>query len=248
MGAVTVIASGKGGVGKSTVCIGLGSALAQRGRRVLLIDGDAGLRCLDHMLGLSEEVMFDISDVIAGSCEPIRAIYPCQMVPGLFLLPAPGREERLVKPGLMKQLVPILSRYYDHVLIDSPAGVGSGFLSAAAAAGRALVVATPDPVCLRSSDKIRTLLLRQGISQQRLVINRFNRQNFNKMDYYEDLDQVIDTAGVRLIGIVPEDPQLAQSTASSIPCPPRSAGYQALNRIAARLEGEQVPLAALQKF
>ena len=148
MGAVTVITSGKGGVGKSTVCAGLGRALAERRRRVLLIDGDAGLRSLDRMLALDDQVMFDISDVVSGSCEPIRAIYECG-VPGLYLMPAPYREEQLVSPHLMRQLVPILSRYYDHVLIDCPAGLGAGFESAAAAAQRALIVATPDPLCQR---------------------------------------------------------------------------------------------------
>ena len=111
MGAVTVITSGKGGVGKSTISAGLGTALARRGRRVLLIDGDAGLRSLDHMLSVSEQLVFDISDVIAGNCEPIRAIYPCEQEPGLFLLPAPSQEERTVRPALMRRLVPILARY-----------------------------------------------------------------------------------------------------------------------------------------
>ena len=169
MGAVTVITSGKGGVGKSTVCAGLGRVLAERRRRVLLIDGDAGLRSLDRMLALDDQVMFDISDVVSGSCEPIRAIYECG-VPGLYLMPAPYREEKVVSPHLMRQLVPILSRYYDHVLIDCPAGLGAGFESAAAAAQRALVVATPDPLCLRGSDKVRLLLTQAGISSQRLVV------------------------------------------------------------------------------
>ena len=48
----------------------------------------------------------------------------------------------------MKQLVPILARYYDHVIIDCPAGIGKGFISAVAAANRALVISTPDPICI----------------------------------------------------------------------------------------------------
>ena len=49
MGLVTVNTSGKGGAGKSTVSVGLGCTLAKNGKRVLLIDGDAGLRSLDAM-------------------------------------------------------------------------------------------------------------------------------------------------------------------------------------------------------
>ncbi len=242
MGAVTVITSGKGGVGKSTISAGLGSALARRGRRVLLIDGDAGLRSLDHMLSVSEQLVFDISDVIAGNCEPIRAIYPCEQEPGLFLLPAPSREEDTVRPAVMRRLVPILARYYDHVLIDCPAGIGLTFYSAISAADRALVVATPDPVCLRDCDKVRLLLTKQGISSQRLIINRFEYSSFVKMNCYTDLDSVIDSAGIRLIAVVPEDIHLAVSTANGSPVPLKTPGAQALGRLAARLEGEQVPL------
>lgn len=247
MGAVTVITSGKGGVGKSTVCAGLGRALAQRGRRVLLIDGDAGLRCLDRMLSLDTKVMFDISDVVSGSCEPIRAIYESG-VPGLFLLPAPYWEEKTVSPSLMRQLVPILSRYYDHVLIDCPAGIGLGFESATAAAQRALVVATPDPVCLRGSDKVRLLLLKKNIQSQRLVVNRFHYGNFIKSGLYQDMDSVIDSAGIRLIGIVPEDPALAATLNGGKEFSRQLAGESALHRLAARLEGEYVPLARLEKM
>ena len=101
MGIATVITSGKGGVGKSTLAVGLGRALAQRGRRVLLVDCDAGLRCLDQILGVGERVVYDISDVAAGYCEPIRAIYSCSYAPGLYLLPAPSQHDNTVAPALM---------------------------------------------------------------------------------------------------------------------------------------------------
>ena len=248
MGAITVITSGKGGVGKSTVTTGLGIALANRGRRVLLIDGDAGLGCLDYMLGISEEMVFDIADVVSGSVEPIKAVYSCPFVQNLFLLPAPNSQDDVISPDIMKQLVSVLARYYDHVLIDCPAGVGGGFLSAVASAQRALVVSTPDPVCLRNANRARVLLEQAGIAQQRLVVNRFSGRNFHLQGFYPDLDSVIDSAGIRLIAVVPEDPLLAAAAAKSSPAPQNSAGTMALSRLAARLEGEQVPLACVQKF
>lgn len=84
MNAVTVITSGKGGAGKSTITAGLGAALAARGKRVLLIDCDAGLGCLDHMLGVSERRVFDIADVVAGTVEPDKAVYASSISPNLF--------------------------------------------------------------------------------------------------------------------------------------------------------------------
>lgn len=247
MGAVTVITSGKGGVGKSTVCAGLGRALAERGRRVLLVDGDAGLRCLDRMFALDEQIMFDASDVVSGACEPIRAIYECD-VPGLYLMPAPFREEQTVQPAFMRQLVQILSRYYDHVLIDCPAGIGLGFDSATSGAHRALVVATPDPVCLRGSDKVRLLLTKKNIASQRLVVNRFHYQGFIQSSLYDDLDNVIDSAGIRLIGIIPEDPMLAACLTGGRSISSDFSAARAFHRLAARLEGESVPLARLEKL
>ena len=93
MGAVTVITSGKGGVGKSTVTAGLGGALARRGKRVLLMDMETGLRGLERMMGADELLVFDSADIVFGNCEPLRAVYPCPPFPGLFLLPAASTTE-----------------------------------------------------------------------------------------------------------------------------------------------------------
>ncbi|MGI6256047.1 MAG: P-loop NTPase [Acutalibacter sp.] len=245
MGIATVITSGKGGVGKSTVTVGLGRALAQRGRRVLLVDCDAGLRSLDRMTGAEENLVFDMADVVFARCSPAEAIYPCGEAQGLFLLPAPSLGEDLIRPGVMKKLVPLLTQYYDHVLLDSPAGVGSGFRSAAAGADRALVVCSPDPVCVRSAASVRELLKKLAVQETRLVINRFNGELFRKTDAYGDLDGVIDATGIRLLGVVPEDSSLAAAFLRGRPAGEDSKAMGALSRIAGRLEGEAIPLAEL---
>ena len=134
MGRVMVVTSGKGGVGKSTVAAGLGAAFARREKKVLLIDGDAGLRSLDIMLGISQDLVFDTYDVLVGNCEPIKAIYACRDVKGLYLMPAPASVENRVTPELMTRLIKGLSGYYDYVIVDCPGGVGAGFEAAIAAA------------------------------------------------------------------------------------------------------------------
>lgn len=242
MGISTVVTSGKGGVGKSTVCVGLGRALAQKGRRVLLVDLDAGLRSLDRMTGTEEELVFDISDVVEGRCAPIDAIYSCGGEEGLFLLPAPSSGDRMVAANAMSRLVPLLKRYYDHVLLDSPAGVGRGFHSAACAADRALIVCSPDPVCVRGASAVKGLLEKLQVSWQRLIINRFNSEFFQETDAYADLDGVIDASGVRLFGVVPEDFSMAASFLRGKEAPVASSGMLAMCRIAGRLEGDLVPL------
>lgn len=242
MGIATVITSGKGGVGKSTAAVGLGRALARRGRRVLLVDCDAGLRSLDRMTGTEESLVFDLSDVVYGRCAPAQAIYTCPDCSGLYLLPAPASGEDQVRPAVMLRLVPLLKRYYDHVLLDSPAGVGSGFHSSACAADRALVVCSPDPVCVRSAGNVRLLLDRLDIADKRLVINRFDGALFDRTGVYADLDGVIDASGLRLFGLAPEDRVMAAAFLKGEAAPERSPAMMAFARMAARLEGELVPM------
>ena len=245
MGIATVITSGKGGVGKSTLAVGLGRALAQRGRRVLLVDCDAGLRSLDRMTGTEENLVFDMADVVFARCSPAEAIYPCGGTEGLFLLPAPSLGEDLIRPGVMKKLVPLLKGYFDHVLLDSPAGVGSGFRSAAAGADKARVVWSPAPVCVRSASVARELLGRLSVPEARLVINRFNGDLFRETGAYGSLDGVIDGAGIRLLGVVPEDFSLAAAFLRGKGARENSPGMRALCRIAGRIEGEAIPIADL---
>ena len=65
---VIVITSGKGGVGKTTITANLGTAVAQLGKKVCLIDADFGLRNLDLLLGLEQRVVYTIIDALAGEC------------------------------------------------------------------------------------------------------------------------------------------------------------------------------------
>ena len=247
MGTAIVVTSGKGGVGKSTVSLGLASQFAAGGERVLLLDCDAGLRSLDRMTGTEEALVFDSSDVVAGRCAPADAIYPCVTMPGVSLMPAPASGEDLVPERVMLRLVPLLKRYFDRVILDSPAGVGRGFRAAAAAADCALIVCNSDPVCIRDASIVRRLLTELEVPQQRLVINRFNAEYFGSLSAgredaggLRDLDDVIDQSGVRLI--VPEDRQM--TAAFQRGCVPEDdlPGMTALSRIAARMNGVSVPL------
>ena len=194
------------------------------------------------MTGAEENLVFDISDVVFGRCAPAEAIYPCGEGQGLYLLPAPAAGENQIRPAVMRKLVPVLSRYYDYVFLDSPAGVGGGFRTAACAADRALIVCSPDPVCVRNAGAARELLLKLGVEDRRLVINRFSGPLFEATGAYPDLDGVIDAAGVRLFGVVPEDQLLAASFLRGRKAPEMCAAMKAMSRMAGRLEGEAVPI------
>ncbi len=242
MGKVTVITSGKGGTGKSTVTAGLGAALVRRSNRVLLIDCDAGMRGIDLMLGVSGELVFDIADIINGNCPPASAIYPCKTIPELYILPAPQNVRDEISPSIMRQLTKVLVRYYDHILIDSPAGIGAGFQAAVAPASQAILVANTEPLSLRGCDKVRQKLRHCQINNIRLIINRFNERKFRRMDTFPDLDAVIDEAGARLIGVVPEDNSASAASQKGKPIEGNMKAAYAFDRIAARMDGKNVHL------
>jgi len=238
MAEVTVIVSGKGGVGKSTLCAGVGAALCRMGKRVLLVDGDAGLRSLDVLLGVTETLAYDLGDIAQGRCAPQEAVYPTAM-PQLFLLPA--QQGRPFAPHVMRAVIGSLAPRFDHVLIDSPAGLGAGFLSACAPANWAILAATADSVSVRAASTARRTLNECGLDS-RLVITRFRKEIFCKANAFSDLDQVIDCIGAQLLGIIPEDDQVAVRAANGKPLAAKGPAALAFDRIANRLEGRTVPL------
>ena len=245
MGLISVVTSGKGGAGKSTVTAGLGCALARQGRHVLLVDGDAGLRSLDLMLGIGSAV-YDMADIFEGRCEPIRAIYPSPVCPNVSVVPAPVGLEQLASPDDMARLCRGFARYYDDVIVDSPAGIGPGFETAAAGAAQAFVVSTPDMVCARDAGIIGRLLEERQLPA-RLIINRL-RPSLVMAGKMPDVDEIIDIAGVPLIGILPEDEEVAVAGANGRPLPGQCDAALCFGNIAKRYLGEDVRLARLEKM
>lgn len=241
---IAVVTSGKGGVGKSTVSVGLACALASRGQRVLVIDTDAGLRSLDWMLSIGDRAVCDLSDVFARRCEPSAAIYESPLCQNVFVIPAPPTLEGLASPAEMQYLCRGLAEHYDTVLIDCPAGIGRGFRLATSAADRAILVTTPDRVAARDVYVASTLLDRLDISYK-MIVNRLRVKPVLK-GAMPDLDEVMDTAQVPLLGVIPEDEAVTISTANGTRFPKKCPASAAFDNIAARFLGENVPLGKLK--
>lgn len=135
-----VIASGKGGVGKSSLTAGLARALSGAGKRVLMLDMDIGLRSLDLIFGTQKDVLFDWGNVIDGGCEPNQAALAAG---GPMLMTAPMRMSDSFTKESMKELADKLAKDYDYIFFDAPAGLSDGFELACAAATGAL--SSPPP-------------------------------------------------------------------------------------------------------
>ena len=241
MAQTILVTSGKGGVGKSSSCVFLGYSLASQGKRVLIVELDAGLRGLDIMLGVENKTVYDMGDILLGRCDPYDAVVSSDYQQGLSLLPAPTDHWEELQQGDILWLIKAIADYYDYILMDSPAGFGKGFRIGAAAAELALLVVTPDPVCVRDGYLASVALEQRGVKRQRLLINRV-RQQYVKSEL-PDLDTVIDQTGVQLIGVVPEDIWVMKAASRGVPLPSGSKALPAYQNIAKRLLGQYCPLA-----
>ncbi|MBR1481784.1 MAG: septum site-determining protein MinD [Ruminococcus sp.] len=242
MNNVIVVASGKGGTGKSTVCICLSVALVRQGKKVLLIDCDCGMRGLDIMLDIEQDILFDASDAVCGNCSFGEAVYKSKNNDNLFLMAAPFDAENELSPSVFRQLVASVRQNFDYVIIDSPAGIGSGFVTACAPADRALIVTNAEPTGVRGAVKVRTRLEALGIADVRLVINRFDKRLFRRLGFYADLDAVIDASQTQLIALVPFDLNISVVMQQGAASAAGGAVFPPFERLARRVEGERCPL------
>ena len=243
MAKIFAVTSGKGGVGKSTVAVGLGLTFCRKGEKVLLVDMDEGLRCLDLMLGVDESTVFDLSDILMGK-EPEEAIYKSGLNENLHLIPAPAKQG-LIDYFAFSNLAKAVSEMYDTVIFDFPAGINVPLYSCLPKETLFLTVAVPDPVSVRDAGAMSEALSQAGINA-RLIINRFEKKQHRKYRF-RNIDEIIDGSLLRLIGIVPQSDELKLlSVKKSLNR--RSSAAKAFMRITARLNGEQLLLPKIKKI
>ena len=242
MSRVFAVTSGKGGVGKSTFSIGLAVAFSRMKKRVLLVDMDEGLRCLDLMLGVDKDIVFDLSDALKGEYE--NAVYKVEKFPGISLIAAPGKTG-LINEESFSELLPKLYKKYDIIIFDFPAGIDVPLYSALDEKSKFLTVAVPEPVSVRDAAAVNEALSLTGRTAE-LIINKFDVKKMRK-GIYHNIDDMIDLSGLKLSGIVPESDELALF---SIKRKLRKRGkpMKAFMRIAERLEGKKKGLPKFKKI
>lgn len=243
MGEAIVITSGKGGVGKTTTTANIGTALAAMGKKVVVVDGDTGLRNLDVLMGLENRIVFTLMDVLEENCKLKQALIKDKRLPNLFLLPtAQTRDKTDITKEQMLILVNELKEEFDYVILDCPAGIEQGFENAIIGANRALIVVNPEVTSVRDADRVIGKLEAKGLEDHQLIVNRINNEMVKNGDML-DVNDILDSLAVKLIGIVPDDRNITISTNKGEPIVlnDKALAGQAFKNIAKRITGEQVP-------
>jgi septum site-determining protein MinD len=237
-----VITSGKGGVGKTTTTANLGAALAKRGERVVLVDADIGLRNLDLVLGLEKRIVFDIVEVVEGRCQLRQALIKDKRFESLSILPAAQtRDKDAVTESQFAAVVEQAAEQADFVLIDCPAGIEGGFRNAVAGALEAIVITTPEVSAIRDADRVVGKLNDRSVPM-RLIVNRLRPDMVRSGDMLS-VDDVREILSIELLGIVPDDEEIIDTTNRGEPIVLNEAARLSTiyDKIARRLQGDVVP-------
>ena len=248
MSEVIVVTSGKGGVGKTTTTANIGTGLAKLGKKVVMIDTDTGLRNLDVVLGLENRIVYNLVDVVEGSCRLKQALIRDSRYENLYLLPsAQTKDKSAVSPGQMKKLTAELKEEFDYILLDCPAGIEQGFQNAIAGADRALVVTTPEVSSIRDADRIIGLLEANEVKKTELIVNRL-RMDMVKRGDMMSVEDVCDILAIPLLGAVPDDEHIVIATNQGEPLVGTDClAGQAYSNICKRILGETVEFLNLEE-
>ena len=242
MGQLIAVLSGKGGTGKTSVCAGIASTLAQMGEKVLCIDCDPGLRNLDIALGIAELGALSFLEVSESGYGLDKAtVHP--LYPTLHFLTAPincAAED--VDADAFGAMLSLAREQYSYIFLDAASGIGAGFRLAAQFADRVMVVTGADPASIRNAGRVAEVLELMGKENVRLVINRITKKTLSAV--HLTVDDIMDHTGLPLLGIVPEDPDMLLAAVSKQPLPAytRKGAAAACSRIAKLLQGQNVPV------
>jgi len=249
MGEVITITSGKGGVGKSTLSANLSVGLAESGKKVVAVDFDIGLRNLDMILGLENRIVYDVIDVMEDRCNLSQALINDKRSKNLYFLPASQTSDKtILDKDKVQKLVESLKKEFDIIILDSPAGIESGFEHSIFLADRAIIVTTPDVSAVRDADRVIGIIDAKsqkakdgGEVLKHVVINRLKPEMVESGSMLS-VDDVLNILALPLIGIVPDDEEIITSTNEGEPIfyNKNSMAGEAYRRITKRILGEDI--------
>ncbi|MBO5870704.1 MAG: AAA family ATPase [Clostridia bacterium] len=247
LGRVIFVTGFKGGVGKTTVSANIAATLHALGNKVLLIDGDFGMRCMDMVLGLESETLFDCSDILMGRCSPAAAMCEVYGRTGFSFIPAPMNLEDKIPQGAFAEFVSQVRDDFDYIIIDSCAEMTDYYLAFVSAADEAIIVTLHQSTSVRAAEKTAIRLSSMGVKKLSLVVNGY-RSAYAQNGRLPGIADIINRSTVRLLGVVPYSEKLqASQEAAELAFMGKlrkkaSLWEAAFYNIASRITGERIPL------
>lgn len=243
---IIVVTSGKGGVGKTTVISNLGMSLARLNYKVVLLDADVGLRNLDLVLGIESRIYSTGMDAIYGKSDIKKVVMQDKRQPNFYFFPVCSNQTvQKMKNEDMQQFIQFLNEEndYDFILIDCPAGIEDGFLSATESANEAIIVATPEVTSIRDADKVVGILESNGVEVLSLVVNR-TRPRMVQSSNMMTIEDVSGILGLPILGVIPDSDSVIIAANRGEPITTSSADLpligKAFDIIAKRLNGDTI--------
>ncbi len=225
MAKILVVTSGKGGVGKTTTSAAIGTGLALRGHKTVIVDFDVGLRNLDLIMGCERRVVYDFVNVVNGEANLQQALIKDKRLENLYVLAASQTRDKdaLTKEGVGKVLAE-LKETFEYVVCDSPAGIETGAHLAMYFADEAIVVTNPEVSSVRDSDRMLGLLASkskraeegQDPIKEHLLLTRYNPERVSNGERLgvEDVKEIL---AVTLLGVIPESQAVLKASNQGVP-------------------------------
>ncbi len=257
MSQVIVVTSGKGGVGKTTSSAAIGTGLALKGFKTVIIDFDIGLRNLDLIMGCERRVVYDFVNLINGESNISQTLIKDKRVKNLFILPASQTRDKdaLTQEGV-GMVIDQLREKFDYIICDSPAGIEAGAMMALYFADQAIITTNPEVSSVRDSDRIlgilqsKSLRAEQGLEpiKEHLLITRYNPTRVAEGEMLS-VEDIVDILAIELLGVIPESQAVLKASNSGVPVvlDTESDAGQAYNDAIDRLLGETVELRFITK-
>ncbi|HEX7762923.1 MAG TPA: septum site-determining protein MinD [Cellvibrio sp.] len=251
MAKIIVVTSGKGGVGKTTSSAAISTGLAMRGHKTVVIDFDVGLRNLDLIMGCERRVVYDFVNVVKGESTLNQALIKDKRTEGLYVLPASQTRDKdaLTREGV-EVVINELSKDFEFIVCDSPAGIEQGALMALYFADIAIVVTNPEVSSVRDSDRILGILqsksrrAEQNLEpiKEHLLLTRYNpvRVEAGEMLSVNDVEEIL---AIPLLGVIPESEAVLKASNQGTPVilDDTTQAGQAYNDAVDRLLGKDIP-------
>ncbi|HCA23394.1 MULTISPECIES: septum site-determining protein MinD [Pseudomonadaceae] len=249
MAKIIVVTSGKGGVGKTTTSAAIGTGLALRGFKTVIVDFDVGLRNLDLIMGCERRVVYDFVNLINGDSNMNQTLIKDKRSENLFILPASQtRDKDALTPEGVERVLEELKENFDYIVCDSPAGIEKGAHLAMYFADEAVVVTNPEVSSVRDSDRILGLLSSKSRRaengekiKEHLLLTRYNPERVENGEMLSVAD-VEDILSIPLLGVIPESQAVLKASNQGVPVimDDKSDAGQAYSDAVERLLGKDV--------